>query len=73
MYLCHFNLHYFSLWNNLNNFYENPYEKSNIILLHDYFNTHCKITSTIAAIVLVFLTPFKIWNLNKSMILLEHL
>jgi len=52
----YFNLPYFSLCNSLNNFYENPYKKYKAIFLHEYFNTPWKIASTIAAIVLLFLT-----------------
>jgi len=51
-----FNSHYFSLCNNLNDFYENPCNKYKAIFIHDYFNTPWKIASTTAAIMLLFLT-----------------
>ncbi|RDX86822.1 UPF0481 protein, partial [Mucuna pruriens] len=52
-----FNLKEFSdLCNSLNNFYEKPLNKYKAIFIRDYFNTSWKIASTIAAIVLLFLT-----------------
>ncbi|XP_027357478.1 UPF0481 protein At3g47200-like [Abrus precatorius] len=51
-----FNSKYFSLCNDLNNFYENPLNKYKAIFVHEYFNTPWKIASTIAAIVLLLLT-----------------
>jgi len=50
-----FNSHYFSLYNSLNDFYENPYNKYMAILRHEYFNTPWKKASTISAIVLLLL------------------
>ena len=48
--------HYFSICNSLNKFYENPRNKYKANFIHEYFNTPWKKASTIAAIVLLFLT-----------------
>ncbi|XP_047173582.1 UPF0481 protein At3g47200-like [Vigna umbellata] len=51
-----FNSHYFSLCNDLNEFYENPRNKYKAIFIHEYFNTPWKIASTTAATLLLFFT-----------------
>ncbi|QCD94134.1 hypothetical protein DEO72_LG5g2542 [Vigna unguiculata] len=48
--------YYCSICTRLNKFYENPLNKYKAIFIHDYFNTPWKKASTIAAIVLLFLT-----------------
>ncbi|XP_022632289.1 UPF0481 protein At3g47200 isoform X1 [Vigna radiata var. radiata] len=54
--MSYFNSHYFSICNNLNHFYENPFNKYKAIFIHEYFNTPWKIASTTAAIMLLLLT-----------------
>ncbi|RDY03292.1 UPF0481 protein, partial [Mucuna pruriens] len=51
-----FNLDYFTLCNNLNNFYKKPHNMYKAIFIHEYFNTPWKIASTVAAVVLLLLT-----------------
>jgi hypothetical protein len=47
---------YISLCRKLNCFYEDPSHKYKAIFIHDYFSTPWKITSFVAAIVLLLLT-----------------
>ncbi|XP_045811058.1 UPF0481 protein At3g47200-like [Trifolium pratense] len=63
------NSKYLSLCNRLNGFYENPRNKYKAIFVHEYFNTPCKIASTVTALFLLLFTLIQavcsIWSLLK--------
>jgi hypothetical protein len=63
------NSKYQSLCHRLNGFYENPRNKYKAIFVHEYFNTPCKIASTLTALFLLLFTLIQavcsIWSLLK--------